>query len=86
MDAQIATGPYTADIGDGQETVETLAGVQYTMRARVRGIRSSAEWYRRMRRGNGAKVRDAAGKVVANVSYNGRLWWASWAREENGAA
>lgn len=77
----IGTGPYTADIGDGIETFETLADVQRAMRARVTGIRSSSEWCRQMRTRHGAKVRDAAGKVVANVSYNGRLWRADAQRE-----
>lgn len=36
----------------------------------VSGIYSSAEWYRQMRSRHGAKIHDAAGKVVANVSYN----------------
>jgi hypothetical protein len=76
------TGPYTADIGDGQETFETLADIQRAMRARVSGIRSSSEWYRQMRSRHGAKVRDAAGKVVATVSYNARLWRPSGAMEE----
>jgi len=82
MDTQIGTGPFTADIGGGQETFETLADVQRAMRARVSGICSSSEWYRQMRSKHGAKVRDAAGNVVAAVSYNGRLWWPSGAREE----
>jgi hypothetical protein len=67
----IGTGPYTADIGDGIETFESLADLQRAMRQRVSGIRSSSEWYRQMRSPHGAKVRSAAGKVVANVSYNG---------------
>jgi hypothetical protein len=78
----IGTGPYTADSGDGIETFETLADVQRAMRERVSGIRSSSEWYRHMRSRHGAKVRDAAGKVVVNVSYNGRLWRPGGAREE----
>jgi hypothetical protein len=78
----IGTGPYTADIGDGIESFETLADVQRAMRARVTGIRSGDEWYARMRSRHGAKVRDAAGKVVANVSYNGRVWRPSGGREE----
>lgn len=82
MDTPIGTGPHTADIGDGIETFETLAGVQRAMRERVSGIRSSSEWYRQMRIRHGAKVRDAAGKVVANVSYNGRLWRPSGERDE----
>lgn len=44
------------------------------MRARISGIRSSAEWYRQMRSSHRAKVHDAAGTVVANVSYNALLW------------
>lgn len=52
------------------------------MRARVSGIRSSSEWRLRMRSRLGAKVRDAAGKVVANVSYKGRLWRPSGAMAE----
>ncbi len=80
----IGNGPYTADIGDGIETFATLAEVQRAMRARVSGIRSSSEWYRQLRSKHGAKVRDVAGKVVANVSYNGTLWRASGAREEIG--
>lgn len=75
--------PYTADVGDGIETFQTLADIQRAMRARVSGIRSSSEWYRQMRSLHGAKEHDAAGKVVANVSYNGRLWRAGGAREEN---
>jgi hypothetical protein len=75
-------GPYTADIGDGQERFETLADVQRAMRARVSGIRFGDEWYARMRSRHGAKVRDASGKVVANVSYNARLWRPSGARGE----
>ena len=82
MDTQIGTGPFTADIGDGIETFETLADVQRAMRARVSGIRSSSEWYWQMRSRHGAKVRDSEGKVVANVSYNGRLWRPGRAREE----
>jgi hypothetical protein len=74
MDTQIGTGPFTADIGDGQETFETLADIQRAMRARISGIRSSSEWYQQMRSRHGAKVRDAAGRVVANVSYNARMW------------
>jgi hypothetical protein len=74
MDTQIGTGPYTADIGDGMERFDTLADLQRAMRTRVSGIRSSSEWYRQMRSRHSAKVCDAAGKVVANVSYNGRLW------------
>jgi hypothetical protein len=69
----IGTGPHTADIGDGQERFETLTDVQRAMRARVTGIRSGDQWYPRMRSRHGAKVRDAAGKVVANVSYNARM-------------
>ncbi|MBL8801840.1 MAG: hypothetical protein JNN27_07590 [Planctomycetes bacterium] len=69
----IGTGPYTADIGDGQETFQTLADVQRAMRARVSGVRSSSDWYRRMRSWQGAQVRDAAGMVVATVLYNARL-------------
>lgn len=80
--ATIGNGPYTADIGDGIETFETLADVQRAMWARVSGIRSSSEWYRQMRSRHGAKVRDAAGKVAANVSYNARMWRPSGAREE----
>jgi hypothetical protein len=86
MDTQIGTGPFTADTGDGQETFETLADVQRAMRQRVSGLRSSSEWYRQMRSRDGATVRDAAGRVVATVSYNGRLWRPSGAREEIGAA
>jgi hypothetical protein len=82
MDTQIGTGPYTADIGDGVETFETLADVQRAMRQRVSGLRSSSEWYRQMRSRDGATVRDAAGRVVATVSYNGRLWRPSGGREE----
>ena len=74
----IGTGPYTADIGDGIETFETLADVQSAMRARVSGIRSSSEWYRQMRSRHGAKVRDAArhlacghAAVVAAVAPRG---------------
>ncbi len=78
----IGTGPFAADIGDGQERFDTLADVQRAMRARVSGIRSSSEWYRKMRSRHGAKVRDTAGMFVANVSYNGRLWRPSGAREE----
>ncbi|MBL8804427.1 MAG: hypothetical protein JNN27_20695 [Planctomycetes bacterium] len=84
MDTQIGTGPYTADVGDGIEKFETLADIQRAMRQRVSGIRSSSEWYRQMRSRHGAKVRDAAGKVVANVSYNARLWRPSGAREDIG--
>lgn len=78
----IGTGPYTADLGHGIETFETLADVQRAMRQWVSGIRSSSEWYRQMQSQHGAKVRDAAGKVVASVSYDGRLWRASGAREK----
>jgi hypothetical protein len=31
MDTRIGTGPYTANIGDGIETFETLADVQRAM-------------------------------------------------------
>lgn len=79
---QIGAGPHTADIGDGQERFETLADVQRAMRARVSGIRSGEDWYARMSSRHGAKVRDAAGKVVANVSYNARIWSPGGAREE----
>lgn len=82
MDTQIGTGPYTADVGDGIETFETLADLQRAMRQRVSGIRSSSGWYRRMRSPHGAKVRSAAGKLVANVSYHGRLWRPSGERQE----
>ncbi len=78
----IGTGPYTADIGDGIETFETLADVQRATHQRVSGIRSSDEWYAQMRSRHGAKVRDAAGKVVANVTYNARMWRPSGGREE----
>lgn len=78
----IGTGPYTADIGDGFENFDTLADVQCAMREGGSGIRSSSEWYRQMRSRHGAKVRDAAGKVVATVSYNARLWRPSGVREE----
>jgi hypothetical protein len=78
----IGTGPYMADSGDGTETFETLADVQRAMRARVSGIRSGDESYARMRSCQGAKVRDVHGKVVANVSYNARMWRPSGAREE----
>jgi hypothetical protein len=37
-----------------------------------------------MRSGHGDKVRDPAGKVVATVSYNARLWRTSGEREEIG--
>jgi hypothetical protein len=80
----IETGPYMADIGDGIETFETLVDVQSAMRARVGGIRSGDEWYARMRSRHGARVRDASGKVVANVSYNAQMWRPSGAREEIG--
>ncbi len=80
----MTTPPYTADIGDEIETFETLADVQGAMRSRVSGTRSSSEWYRQMRSKHGAKVRDASGKVVANVSYNARVWRPSGAREEIG--
>jgi hypothetical protein len=80
VDASIDDGElFTDAIGDG---IETLADVQRAMRARVSGIRSSSGCYRQMRSGHGAKVRDAAGKVVANVSYNARMWRASGARDE----
>jgi hypothetical protein len=36
-----------------------------------------------MRSRDGAKVRDAAGEVVANVAYNGRLWRPRGVREEH---
>jgi hypothetical protein len=78
----IGTGPYTADIGDGQETFQTLADLQRAVRQRVSGIRSSSEWYSQMRSRHGAKVCAAAGKLVVNVSYNGRLWQPGGAREE----
>lgn len=78
----IGTGPYPADIGDGIETFESLSDVQNAMRARVSGIRSSSKCYRQMRSWHGAKVRNAAGKVVANVSYNARLWRPGGGREE----
>jgi hypothetical protein len=80
----IGTGSYTADIGYAIETFETLADVQRAMRARVSGIRSGDEWHARLRSRHGAKVRDAAGKVVANVSFNARMWRPSGAREEFG--
>jgi hypothetical protein len=78
----IGTGPYTADTGDGQETFELMADVQSAMRQRVSGIRSGDEWYAQMRSRHGAKVRDAAGNVVVNVSYNARMWRPGGAREE----
>jgi hypothetical protein len=78
-DKDMTTGPCTADIGNG---IETLADVQRAMRARVSGLRSSSEWYRLMRSNHGRRVRDAASKVVANVSYNARLWRPSGARDE----
>jgi hypothetical protein len=80
----MTTGPYTADIGDGQERFETLDDVQRAIRARVTGIRSADEWYAQMLSRHGATVRDAAGKVVANVSYNARVWRPSGGREEIG--
>ncbi len=46
------------------------------------GIRSRSEWYRQMPSRHGAKVRDAAGKVVATVSYNARMWRPSGEREQ----
>jgi excisionase family DNA binding protein len=58
----IGTASYTADIGDGNETFDTLAEVQRAMRSRVSGIRSGDEWYARMRSRHGAKVRDAGAK------------------------
>ena len=58
----IGAAPYTADIGDGQETFGTLGEVQRAMRERVSGIRSSSEWYRQMRSRHGAIVRDVAGR------------------------
>jgi hypothetical protein len=82
MDTLIGTGPYTADIGDGIQSFDTLADLQRAMRQPVSGIRSSSEWYRQMRSRHGAKVRDAAGKIVANVSDNGRWWRPSGEREE----
>ncbi len=75
-------GPYTADIGDGNETFETLADVQRALRARVSGTRSRDGWRRQMRCRHRAKVRDAAGAVVANVSHNARMWPTSGGREE----
>lgn len=39
------------------------------MRARVNGIRSGDEWCPQMGSRHGAKVRDATGEVVTNVSY-----------------
>ncbi len=76
-----AAGPLTA-IWEGIETFETVADIQRAMRARVSGIRSSSEWCRQLRSRHGAKVRDASGKVVANVSYNARMWRPSGGREE----
>lgn len=64
----IGTGPCSVDIGDGIETFEMLADIQHATRARVTGPRSNSEWYRQLRSRHGATVRDAAGKVVANVS------------------
>lgn len=78
----IGTGPFTADIGDGIESFDTLDDIQRAMRQRVSGIRSSSEWYRQMRSKHGAKMRDAAGEVVANVSYSGRMWRATRDRSE----
>jgi hypothetical protein len=74
MDTRIGTDPHAAGVNDGIERFYTLAHIQRAMRQRVSGIRSSSEWYRQMRSRHGAKVRDAAGKVVATVSYNGRRW------------
>jgi hypothetical protein len=74
----IGTGPYTADIGDGIESFDTLADIQRAMRARVSGICSSSEWYRQMRCKHGAKVRSADGKVVANVRCNSAAVATEW--------
>ncbi len=76
------TEPYTSDIGDRIETFETLADVQRALRARVGWTRSRDGWCRQMRCRHRAKVRDAAGTVVASRSYNARLWRASGGREE----
>lgn len=73
---------YTADIGFGIETFETLADVQRAVRTRISAIESSTEFYRRARSMHGPKIRDAAGKVVATVSYNARLWSVTGNRDE----
>ena len=74
--------PYTSDIGDGPETFPTLSDVQRAVYTRISGIRSSREWYGRLRSKHGAKVRDTQGRLVAKVSYNARLWEPCGKREE----
>jgi hypothetical protein len=79
---QLGLSPYTADIGRGAETFASLRDLQLVMDERVSGWVSSREWYARCRSSHGPKIRDARGKVVATVSYNGRLWAPSGGREE----
>lgn len=76
----VKKAPFTAEIGDGIERFDTLADLQRAMRQRVSCICSSAEWYRRMRSRHGAKVRDAAGGMVANVPHSAPQRLANGAR------
>ena len=79
METNITT--VTADIGDGPETFASLAAIRDAMHARVSGWVSGSEWYAKMRSKDGAKVLDAKGKVIARVSYNGRIWSANGKEE-----
>ena len=61
---------------NGRKSVacESVADAQRIIREKVAGRVSSTGWYRGLGTMRGAAVTDAAGNVVARVSYNGRAW------------
>lgn len=72
----------TCDIGFGRETFESIEEVSRAVRTRVSGIESGRDWYARCRSKHGPRINDERGRAVATVSYNGRLWNPTGAREE----
>ena len=63
----------TIHIGNKAITVATLAQASAAIEA-TRGSQTGQQWYRRVGSLDGAAVRDEDGRVIARVSYNGRVW------------
>ena len=64
----------TVHVGNGK--LKTVASIDEAVAVveRSRGTLTYQAWYRRIGTLSGALVSDAAGKPVASISYNGRVW------------
>lgn len=71
----MSTKKYTVHLVRGPVGVDVLEAAGVSVRREIEGRlewMGGSEWYRRV--GKGVRVTDQAGREVALVSYNGRLW------------